>query len=739
MRQLRAALALALMLAVALPHTALADSVARTWDLGREPAGMAIDPTDGRVFIANTRYVSGPGTISVVDPSREVGGVTSLVTSGPPGVLAVDPVHRRLYSSNQDRTLQVFDLATMSLEATLPVGGLGVGVDPLTRRVYVVDFVPGSGTRLVVVDGSTNAILPQTVQSPPGEFWWGLALDPGVNRIYVTNMNNASPTASPSLVALDDDDLTVVDDIPLAVIPRFAIAVDEAQHRVFVAGADPNPIVTGGVPNPWPNSMFYAFDGSTSHLALLGSTMVPGYPTGMAHFPARHRIFLMDTCECHWGYREIDDQSFEVVRFNATPWGASMAASHPDGRLYVDSWGMATNGQLTAISLGNTPPSISRVTFNPSAPTTADAVRAYDDAVDVDFPSTRTGTDLTRSYVWSRNGVVIPGQTDLDLDLRTVAGDRGDTLSVRITVTDRDGASASVTDSVVIANAAPTVTVSLDSAAPRTNDVLRATANTSDADDDPVGLAYQWTRNGVVIPSATTGTLDLSAVGDRGDVIEVRATANDGHGGVSQAAASVTVANTAPSTPTLVLNTASPRTNDVLQATASGSVDADGDVAYYEFAYYVNEHLVWYGGPRVDGNISFDLAAPNWGDRGDAIRVVVWSTDGPAQSAPTSASAVVVMTVDLSLSDATPSTRDVVTATALVTDSGPPVTFTYVWRVNGVVKRTTSGTTANTDSLDLAARGVSRQGDVVVCAASASDGVSTGSATAQAIVSNNKH
>jgi hypothetical protein len=291
---------------------------------------------------------------------------------------------------------------------------------------------------------------------------------------------------------------------------------------------------------------------------------------------------------------------------------------------------------------------------------------------------------------------------------------------------------------VPIANALPAVTVILSDSAPRTNDLLRAAATASDADGDSVGLAYQWTRNGVVIPGATTTALDLAAVGDHGDVIAVRATANDAHGGVTEAAASATVANTAPLAPTLTLSTASPRTDDALHAIAS-STDADGDVVYYQFAYYVNEQLVWYSGGGLNGNISFDLAAPNWGDRGDSIRVVAWATDGPAQSAPTSATAVVAMTVAINLSDATPTTRDVLTATALVVDPGSPVTFTYVWRVNGVVKRTTSGTTATTDSLDLSARGLSRQGDVVTCEVSATDGSSSGSATAQAVVTNNKH
>jgi hypothetical protein len=75
-------------------------------------------------------------------------------------------------------------------------------------------------------------------------------------------------------------------------------------------------------------------------------------------------------------------------------------------------------------------------------------------------------------------------------------------------------------------------TVTLSSASPGTNDLLTAIVSAPDADGDPVTLAYEWSRNGVVIPGATTSSLDLTTQGDQGDVIVVRVTASDGHGGV---------------------------------------------------------------------------------------------------------------------------------------------------------------------------------------------------------------
>src|SRR5712691_6705419 len=141
MRQLAAALGLALIITIALPRAAAADSIVQTWQVGEEPFGLAVDPTDGRIFVANSKYPStgpvGPGSISVIDPRS--GQRSVIVTSGPADLVAVDPIHRRLYSSNADHSLEVFDLDTLGLVARLPVGGLGLAVDPSTQRVYVVD------------------------------------------------------------------------------------------------------------------------------------------------------------------------------------------------------------------------------------------------------------------------------------------------------------------------------------------------------------------------------------------------------------------------------------------------------------------------------------------------------------------------------------------------------------------------------------------------------------------------
>ena len=77
----------------------------------------------------------------------------------------------------------------------------------------------------------------------------------------------------------------------------------------------------------------------------------------------------------------------------------------------------------------------------------------------------------------------------------------------------------------------------------------------------------------------------------------------------------------------------------------------------------------------------------------------------------------------MSLSDATPRKKDVLVATATGDDAdGDPLTFTYVWRLNGEVRRTTT-ISGNPDSFDL--KGRVANGDVVAVTVTAADGTAT--------------
>ncbi|MEO8424403.1 MAG: LamG-like jellyroll fold domain-containing protein, partial [Actinomycetota bacterium] len=192
------------------------------------------------------------------------------------------------------------------------------------------------------------------------------------------------------------------------------------------------------------------------------------------------------------------------------------------------------------------------------------------------------------------------------------------------------------------ANTPPVVdSVVINQASPGTNAVLSATVTAHDADGNPLTYAYQWTRNGTDIAGATTATLDMSIPnrGDKGDLIRLRVTANDGVvNSPAVTSAPVTVANTVP-TATVVLNDHSPGTNATITATATRS-DVDGDTVSLTYLWTVN------GTTRqttTTTNLTdtFDLSVAGNGDPGDSIVVTVTPNDGTANGSGVSDSATV--------------------------------------------------------------------------------------------------
>lgn len=100
-------------------------------------------------------------------------------------------------------------------------------------------------------------------------------------------------------------------------------------------------------------------------------------------------------------------------------------------------------------------------------------------------------------------------------------------------------------------NLAPVVDlVTIDNAAPGTNDTLTANVLSHDEDGDVITLSYQWYKNDVALAGETGSTLDLSQAGngDKGDRITVEVDAFDGTStSTARTSQAVKVVNTLPS------------------------------------------------------------------------------------------------------------------------------------------------------------------------------------------------
>jgi hypothetical protein len=617
MRRFGAALGLAIVLSAALPGSADAAAIERAYNVGNEPFGVTIDPADGRIYVANSDGGSrNPGFLSVVDPAASCSPsspcVTTIALASPPTMSALDRGLGRLFVTTANRTLTFIDVVTRSVVNTVPnAGGLGVAVDEATHSVYAAAV-----TSLSMVDGVTGTVL-HTAPAGVNDSWWGVALDATARRVYVTNLDTGG---APSLVILSADDLSFIDEVALPEIPRLALAVDTARQLVYVGGFS-------GV------GRLYVIDANTRQITttvdLQAGSSVPFSATLVA---TEDRLYLSQSSI--FGPNSLvvlDLATLQVVQRVPLPWLPGQTALHADGRLYVAGF---SADLLAALSLTNSAPVIDSVTVSPAWPRTNDVLQASVAAHDMD------GDALTYSYEWLRNGAPIPGATAPSLDLSIPGnGDRGDTLTLRVTASDGQTTSAPNTASVTVADSAPTVVVALDATSPTTNQVITASTTSSDADGDALTYAFTWTVNGVIRSQASgpnsSSSFDLSFAGngDRGQTVLVEVVAFDGtlQGGV--ASASTVVANSSP-TLALSLSDTTPGARDIIVATASAQ-DADADALALTYSWAVNGVVRQTGATNT-----FDLGVKGNGDNGDVVTVTATATDGIASATATGSATV---------------------------------------------------------------------------------------------------
>jgi hypothetical protein len=193
------------------------------------------------------------------------------------------------------------------------------------------------------------------------------------------------------------------------------------------------------------------------------------------------------------------------------------------------------------------------------------------------------------------------------------------------------------------------------------------------------------------------------------------------------------IGESAPVVDGVTISPSAPRTNDTLTATVLAH-DADGDPLTYTYQWTKN-------GSDIAGAtaLTLDLSVSGNGSRGDSMAVRVIASDGSLTSAPVTSTAVVIANsapvATVALNTTAPTTQTVLVATATASDAdGDALTFTYVWKVNGVVRRTTV-TASTTDSFDLGRPGNGNKGDLVTVELTAFDGaLSSSTATADVTI-----
>ncbi len=312
------------------------------------------------------------------------------------------------------------------------------------------------------------------------------------------------------------------------------------------------------------------------------------------------------------------------------------------------------------------------------------------------------------TYVWRKNGVVIPNEITNVLDLGVEGnGDKGDRVSVAITGPDNDGKVVTENATVTILNSAP-VTPARQFTTSNTHTIEDQLTGTDD-DNDPLTF--------MVVTNAEKGALTLNRDGAftyRPDASYVgtdgfKAAANDGQTSSLPATLSINIVRG--NEPPVLADSSLRATLKVPFNARLNGTDADND----ELRYFVSE------GRLPDGLfLSSDGTISGTPRTLQTTEATIFVTDG--NGGTTTAKLTIEVKSDdrppvvtATIAPKTPRTNDTVTVTATVNNpTGSEVATVYNFMVNG--KSVQSG---RSNTLDLSVAGQGDKGDVVSCEVSA--------------------
>ena len=301
------------------------------------------------------------------------------------------------------------------------------------------------------------------------------------------------------------------------------------------------------------------------------------------------------------------------------------------------------------------------------------------------FSVTATGTSIT--YQWRREGVNIPGATASTFDIASVTADDAGSYDVVVNGTCASPVTSSSVSLTI--NTLPAIAVQ-----PASATLCSGQLQTFSVTATGTAITYQWRREGVNIPGATSSTYDIASV-------------TTGDGGSYDVVVSGTCASSVTSSSvSLTVNTLPAITGQPASATlCSGqsqtfSVTATGTSLTYQ----------WHReGINVSGATSttFDIASVTTGDAGSYDVVVSGTCTASVTSSP------VILTVN-TLPEITgqPASATICigqSQTFSVTATGTAIT--YQWRKEGV---NISGATSSTYDIASVTTGDAGSYDVVV-------------------------
>jgi hypothetical protein len=421
-------------------------------------------------------------------------------------------------------------------------------------------------------------------------------------------------------------------------------------------------------------------------------------------------------------------QGGKAQKFSPHKASLSAAETHRDQswEVEVTPFDGEASGQPTRLTfhVRNSPPTAPAVTLSTNEPTVLDRVfvRVTTAARDKD------GDALSYRYRWYRNGQLLADWPVTKAALEPQEMRKSEHWRVDVRAYDGTEESPPGFAELRVRNHAPDPPqIAIAPATPRASDALhcRIVKPAIDVDGDTLAYETTWFVGGVALPLPPERDGSLTSLARKGQAWSCSVTANDGSSRSQVArAAPVTIADTLPAAPGIVIEPAEPRTSDDLVcAVARPSVDLDLDRVSYRYTWRRN------GKPFRPG----DAAAPEHithtaTRRGESWECTVTPSDGTAEGAGASTHVTIRNTPPtaprVALKPASPHGNEAiaceVTLPAADAD-GDAVHYLYTWLKNGVPQPFAPTSTA------VPARLVKAK-DAWRCAVAARDDADTGPA-----------
>ncbi len=323
----------------------------------------------------------------------------------------------------------------------------------------------------------------------------------------------------------------------------------------------------------------------------------------------------------------------------------------------VDSDGSGTPITSGTVTIANTPPTVTSALILPSTPNESDTITVTPSGWSDD-----DGDSEGYQYSWTVDGSLVSSAT-------SISGsdfDAGDSISLELTPWDGEQAGTPVTSNTVTAQNTPPSVASVTitpTTAYTTTDLTAVPSGWSDPDPaDTEGYVYQWS----VASSPNSAVLDDSFFA-KGDVISVTITPDDGSAqGTPVSSGTITIQNSAPSTPGVSIYPEQPEDSEELQCSISAgeeSTDPDGagDVLTYGFTWLEGGVPTAYTQSGVQD--SFTLTVPSSAtEYSEQWTCEVTATDNdpsPLTSTPGSESVTISCSAGTSASNASQSCKQI--------------------------------------------------------------------------------